>query len=281
MRGNPGRGRHHRGAEPEYGRDPGPGQPAHLQSQHLSPEVHASSSSRTTRSATSTSRARFSSGHHSSALEEKLTRPEEMIDCQPGYIVVGGIKMRDSHHDAASAHLGGRCAGSIERRGAIKIGTASWSGALSTSTFATYGFGSTTGIELPGETRGLVKPVKNLVGVVHRLHVHGAGNRGYAPADRLHGFHHRQRRRLHAAAHCRRRHSAHVRASSRSSFRPAEQRRVISPLTAAQMRRMMEDVVLDGTGRARHPERLYFGRARPARRRRSIPDTGRTPQTNT
>ncbi len=55
------------------------------------------------------------------------------------------------------------------------------------------------------------------------------------------------------------------------AFHPVDQRRVISPLTAAQMRQMMQGVVLHGTGKKALLEGYSFGRKNRERRRRSIP----------
>src|SRR5436305_1763502 len=90
------------------------------------------------------------------ALEEKLTNPDEVIDCQMGSIVVNGLRIHDHH-----AYGGLTVAGILQHSsdvGAIKIALR-----LGEERFDHYirafGFGSQTGIELPGETRGLTKPV--------------------------------------------------------------------------------------------------------------------------
>src|SRR5207245_759946 len=92
----------------------------------------------------------------SAALEEKLTRPDEVFDCQMGAIVINGMRIRDSKpHGLLS--VAGILAESSDV-GAIKIALR-----LGEDRFYKYirdfGFGQQTGIELPGETRGLTKPV--------------------------------------------------------------------------------------------------------------------------
>src|SRR5438132_10561528 len=79
-----------------------------------------------------------------------------MIDCQMGYIVVNGLRIHHQH-----AYGGLTVAGILQHSsdvGAIKIALR-----LGEERFDRYirafGFGSQTGIELPGETRGLTKPV--------------------------------------------------------------------------------------------------------------------------
>src|SRR5205085_10047063 len=89
------------------------------------------------------------------ALEEKLTTPEEIFYCQQGSIVVNGMRIRDSKpHGLLS--VAGILAESSDV-GAIKIDLR-----LGEDRFYKYirdfGFGQQTGIELPGETRGLSKP---------------------------------------------------------------------------------------------------------------------------
>ncbi|MGH9537471.1 MAG: peptidoglycan D,D-transpeptidase FtsI family protein, partial [Terriglobales bacterium] len=92
----------------------------------------------------------------SAALEEKLTRPDEVFDCQMGSIVINGMRIRDSKpHGLLS--VAGVLAESSDV-GAIKIALR-----LGEERFYKYirafGFGQQTGIELPGETRGLTKPL--------------------------------------------------------------------------------------------------------------------------
>src|SRR5207245_5115188 len=92
----------------------------------------------------------------SAALEEKLTRPDEVFDCQMGSIVINGMRIRDSKpHGLLS--VAGILAESSDV-GAIEIALR-----LGEDRFYKYirafGFGQQTGIELPGETRGLTKPV--------------------------------------------------------------------------------------------------------------------------
>src|SRR5581483_6240112 len=90
------------------------------------------------------------------ALEEKLTRPDEVVDCQMGSIVIGGLRIRD--HKAYGNLTIEQVIANSSDVGAIKIGLR-----LGNERFDQYirafGFGSQTGIELPGETRGMTKPV--------------------------------------------------------------------------------------------------------------------------
>src|SRR5438067_903346 len=90
------------------------------------------------------------------ALEEKITNPNEVIDCQNGAIYIGNVRIRD-HKPFGLLSVSQILANSSDV-GAIKLGLR-----LGEDRFDRYirafGFGSQTGIELPGETRGITKPV--------------------------------------------------------------------------------------------------------------------------
>jgi cell division protein FtsI (penicillin-binding protein 3) len=180
----------------------------------------------------------------SAALEEKLTTPQEVFDCQMGSIVINGMRIHDSRpHGLLSVS---DVLAESSDVGSIKIGMR-----LGDDRFYKYirgfGFGQQTGIELPGETRGLTKPTSRwskvsfaaismgqeigitplqLVGLVSTM-----ANDGVWVAPRI------------VAAT-----NAPQSTPQTIAFHPAEQRRVISSLTAAQMRQMMQGVVLHGTG---------------------------------
>ena len=181
------------------------------------------------------------------ALEEKLTRPEELIDCQMGAIVIAGTRIRD-HEKFGLIPVTDIIAHSSDV-GAIKLGLR-----LGEERFDHYirafGFGAQSGIELPGETRGMAKPVSRwskvsigaismgqeigisaiqLAGLVSTIANDGVWQAPHivaAPQGLLHE----------ATDHP-------------DSTPAAEQRRVISNLTAAQMKMMLQQVVLRGTGR--------------------------------
>jgi len=181
----------------------------------------------------------------SAALEEKLTNPNEVFDCQMGSIVYNGMRIRDSKPHGLLPVWGVLAESSDV--GAIKIALR-----LGEDRFYKYirafGFGQQTGIELPGETRGLTKPVSRwskvsiaaismgqeigispiqLAGLVSTF-----ANDGVWVAPRiLTGKVEPQGTQQTVA------------------FHPGASRRVISSYTAAEMRSMMQKVVLEGTGR--------------------------------
>jgi cell division protein FtsI (penicillin-binding protein 3) len=185
------------------------------------------------------------------ALEEHVTRPDEVIDCQMGSIVVGGMRIRD--HKAYGNLTVEQIIQNSSDVGAIKLGLR-----LGEKRFDQYirgfGFGSQSGIELPGETRGLTKPVsrwsKVSIGAISMGQEIGisavqlAGlistiaNQGmYAPP-----------RILMSNGPGPATNSSEGGAVVRASFHPADGKRVISPETAAAMKKMLQMVVEHGTG---------------------------------
>jgi cell division protein FtsI (penicillin-binding protein 3) len=88
------------------------------------------------------------------ALEEHLTRPDELIDCQMGSIRIGGHVFHDVHHYGLltftqvlekSSNIGATKLG-------MRLGQERLHGAL-----RKFGFGTRTGVDLPGEIFGLVR----------------------------------------------------------------------------------------------------------------------------
>jgi cell division protein FtsI (penicillin-binding protein 3) len=183
----------------------------------------------------------------SAGLEEKITRPDEMFDCQMGSIVINGMRIRDSkpHGVLSVADI----VAESSDVGAIKIALR-----LGEDRFYKYirafGFGQQTGIELPGETRGMTKPVnrwsKVSIGAISMGQEIGISplqlialistiaNDGVWVAPRI------------VAG------TVEPQSTPQTiSFQPAESRRAISSLTAAQMRSILQGVVLSphGTGR--------------------------------
>jgi cell division protein FtsI (penicillin-binding protein 3) len=89
----------------------------------------------------------------SAALAEGKVRPEEVIDCQNGRIEVAGRTIRDSHPN-----------GEIPFREVIarssNVGTIKVAMRVSPAKFyehiRLYGFGAETGVDLPGESKGIL-----------------------------------------------------------------------------------------------------------------------------
>ncbi len=182
---------------------------------------------------------------YSSAMQEKLISPDDPIDCQGGVIAIGGIRIHDLHKmgvvsiKEALAHSSDVAAVKI----GMKLGDDRFY-----SYIHKYGFGQQTGIELPGESKGMARPAsrwsKVSIGAISIGQEIGVtplqlvsmistiANDGVWSAPRIVA----EVTRPTAGAHT-------------VVYRPAEQRRVISTLTAAQMKQMMEGVVLFGTAR--------------------------------
>jgi cell division protein FtsI (penicillin-binding protein 3) len=178
------------------------------------------------------------------ALEEKLTRPDEVFDCQMGSIVFNGMRIRDSRPHGLLP-VSGILAESSDV-GSIKIGMR-----LGDDRFYKYirgfGFGQPTGIELPGETRGLSKPPSRW-SKVSIAAISMGQEIGITPLQLVSLISTMASDGVRVAPRI-------VAASIESqavpqtvAFHPLEQRRVISSFTAAEMRQMMQGVVLHGTG---------------------------------
>ncbi len=179
------------------------------------------------------------------ALEERITNPNEVIDCQMGSITVNGRLIHD--HKPYGPLTVAQVLENSSDVGAIKVALRLGDERLDRY-IRSFGFGSQTGIELPGETRGLTKPASRwskvsigaismgqeigvsplqLVSMVSTI----ANDGVFVPPRIIAGT------------------TAPRSTPQWIAFQPAAGRRVISPLTAAQMRSMLEGVVLRGTGK--------------------------------
>src|SRR5450432_2519702 len=181
----------------------------------------------------------------SAALEEKVTNPDEIFDCQMGSIVYNGMRIRDSKPHGLLPVWGVLAESSDV--GSIKIALR-----LGEDRFYKYirafGFGQQTGIELPGETRGMTKPPSRWSKVsiaaismgqeigISPLQLTGLvstfANDGVWVAPRIVAGTATPQTPLQTIA-----------------FHPGASHRVISSYTAGEMRSMMQKVVLEGTGR--------------------------------
>ncbi|MFL6208417.1 MAG: penicillin-binding protein [Pyrinomonadaceae bacterium] len=93
----------------------------------------------------------------SAALEEKLARPDELIDCQMGSITLFKRVIHDSHpHGVLTVSDALAVSSNIA---AIKLGMRVGPARLY-DYIRRYGFGAKTGVELPSETRGILRDVK-------------------------------------------------------------------------------------------------------------------------
>ena len=179
----------------------------------------------------------------SAAIEKKLAKPDDRIDCQMGTITVAGRLVHD-HHAFGTLTLAEALAKS-SNVAAIKLGIRV--GDESMYDFITrFGFGSRTGIELPGETAGIVRKVSrwqpSSIGSI------AMGQEiGVTPVQMVAAFGALANDGLRIAPHLVR----EIRNSAGTVvYRPQpEQRRVVSAETAIALRGMLEGVTLNGTAR--------------------------------
>lgn len=90
------------------------------------------------------------------ALEEGITTPDEVVDCQMGAIYVAGHRIRD--HKPFGMLTVSQILAKSSDVGAIKIGLRLGAPKLY-DYIRDFGFGAPTGIDLPGETRGILRPL--------------------------------------------------------------------------------------------------------------------------
>jgi cell division protein FtsI (penicillin-binding protein 3) len=179
----------------------------------------------------------------SAALEKGLGKPDDKIDCQMGAITVAGRVIHD-HHPYGTLTL----TEALEKSSnvaAIKLGLRV--GNESMYDFMTrFGFGSKTGIELPGETVGILRKVE-------RWQPSSIGSLamgqeiGVTPVQMVAAFGALANDGLRIAPHLIR----EIRNSAGAVVYTAqpEQRRVVSTTTAVSLRSMLEGVTLNGTAK--------------------------------
>jgi cell division protein FtsI (penicillin-binding protein 3) len=180
------------------------------------------------------------------AFDERLIRPDDVFDCQNGAVYIAGHRIRD--HKPFGLLTVKEILAQSSDVGAIKIALR-----LGAPKFYEYirafGFGAPTGVDLPGESKGLLRRLENWtpvsigsismgqeVGVTPIqlvTAVSAIANGGLLYQPRVV----QELRRGEEAA------------SLPAVLAPQEPRRVIRPETAATLRRLMEGVILDGTGK--------------------------------
>jgi cell division protein FtsI (penicillin-binding protein 3) len=200
---------------------------------------------------------------YSTALDQHVTTPDDKIDCQGGAITLAGRVIHDDkgdHFGVITVHEALEHSSDVAAvKLALKVGPDHFYQYI-----RNFGFGQRSGIELPGETRGLLQPVNKwggssigsismgqevgvtplqMVSMVSTI----ANGGVYLPPRIL------MPSQVDSTAPNQK--SAPPQASP---FKPGGElpdplppgaHRVISTMTAAQMRKMMEGVVLYGTGK--------------------------------
>ena len=208
---------------------------------------------------------------YSAAMDAKVVAPDDTIDCQGGKITIFGRTI----HDNQGEHLGvipvHRALEESSDVAAVKLAMK-----IGPDKFYRYirdfGFGGRSGVELPGETRGLLRPVSRwqpssigsvaigqeiavtplqLVAMVSTI----ANGGVYLPPhvllpDQSGSTNLNQKPAPPQVAQVPQLTAAPVKLGEElPDPLPSGAHRVISTLAAAQMRKMMEGVVLFGTGR--------------------------------
>ena len=179
----------------------------------------------------------------SAAIEKGLVRPDDRIDCQMGGITVAGRRIRD-HHAFGSLTITEALAKS-SNVAAIKLGLRVGDPTMY-EYITRFGFGSRTGIELPGETPGLLRPVsrwqQSSIGSI------AIGQEiGVTPLQMAAAFGALANDGVRMAPHLVR----EIRTPTGTTVYQAnpEQRRVVNAETARALRRMLESVTLNGTAK--------------------------------
>jgi cell division protein FtsI (penicillin-binding protein 3) len=184
----------------------------------------------------------FKSVTLSAALEENLTNPQEIINCQNGSIVLAGHTIHD-HKPFGDLSVTDVLANSSDV-GAIKLGLR-----LGEDRFyryiQAYGLGTKTDLELPGEERGLLRPPSHWSGIsIGEISI--GQEIGVTPLQMISAysaianggilFQPRIVHDVFLGAH-------------HDALAPATGRRVVSARTAEMMRQMLAAVVDHGTGK--------------------------------
>jgi len=197
---------------------------------------------------------------YAAALDQGVTSPDDIIDCQGGQINLAGRIIHDDisdrgMHKVTVATALARSSDVAAVKLALKVGPNRFYQYI-----RAFGFGARSGVELPGETRGLLRPVKywqpasigyvaigqeeavtpiQLVSMVSTI----ANGGVYLPPHIL------MPDQPDPTNSAQKSPPPQVAEEDLPDPLPAGAHRVISTLAAAQMRKMMEGVVLFGTGK--------------------------------
>jgi cell division protein FtsI (penicillin-binding protein 3) len=204
---------------------------------------------------------------YSMALDQHVATPDDPIDCQGGKITIFGRTIHDNqgeHMGVVPVHRALEESSDVAAvKLAMKVGPEQFYDYI-----RAFGFGTRSGVELPGETRGLLRPVKRwqpssigsvaigqeiavtpvqLVAMVSTI----ANGGVYLPPHILMPDTPASTNANQEAAPSQVVEAHPFKAGEElPDPLPSGSHRVISTMTAAQMRKMMEGVVLFGTGKA-------------------------------
>jgi cell division protein FtsI (penicillin-binding protein 3) len=183
------------------------------------------------------------------AFDQGITKPGEVFDCENGAVYVAGHRIRD-HKPFGLLSVSDILAQSSDV-GAIKIALR-----LGAPKFYDYirafGFGQLTGVDLPGESKGILRRLEGW-SAISIGSISMGQEVGVTPIQLISA--------VSAIANGGMLYKPHVIAELRRGdhalpaeglLAPVDPKRVIRPETAATLRRLMEGVVLNGTGSLAH-----------------------------
>jgi cell division protein FtsI (penicillin-binding protein 3) len=207
------------------------------------------------------------------AFDQGLTRPDEVFDCENGRVYVAGHRIRD--HKPFGLLTVSEILAKSSDVGAIKIALRLGAPKLY-DYIRLFGFGSPTGIDLPHESRGILRHLENWqpisigsISMGQEVGVTPIQLTSAVSAIANGGLLYRP----HVVSELRRGEQILVTPDD-GPLASAEPKRVIRPETAATLRRLMEGVVLTGTGTLAHLDG-WTAAGKTGSAQKIDPDTGR------
>jgi cell division protein FtsI (penicillin-binding protein 3) len=196
---------------------------------------------------------------YSAALDGAGVQPTDIVDCQGGAMTMFGRTL----HDDKSDHYG-RITVQQALEHSSDVGAAKMALKLGSQKFYDYvrgfGFGERSGIELPSETRGLLRAPKKW-GATSILSIAIGQEVGVTPVQLVTMVSAIANGGVYMPPHILLQSTDEMKGDPRlqpAAFRPANQlpeklpegsHRVISEMTSAKMRAMMQGIVVEGTGK--------------------------------
>jgi cell division protein FtsI (penicillin-binding protein 3) len=199
---------------------------------------------------------------YSAALEQHVTTPDDKIDCQGGQMALPGRIIHDDksdHYGVITVHEALEHSSDVAAvKLAQKVGQEKFYEFI-----RSFGFGARTGMELPGETRGLLQPVSRW-GTTSYASIAIGQEVGVTPLQLVSMVSTIANGGVYLPPHVLMPGQVGANAQKPAApltpepFKPDGElpnplppgaHRVLSEMTAAQMRKMMEGVVLYGTGK--------------------------------
>jgi cell division protein FtsI (penicillin-binding protein 3) len=198
---------------------------------------------------------------YSAALDGAGVQPTDIVDCQGGALTMFG---RTLHDDKSDGHLG-QVTVQYALEKSSDVGAAKMALKLGNQKFYDYirgfGFGDRSGIELPSETRGLLRNPRKW-GSTSILSMAIGQEIGVTPVQLVTMVSTIANGGVYMPPHILLESTDEMKGDPRLkpvAFRPSNQlpatlpdgaHRVISEMTSAKMRKMMQGIVVEGTGKA-------------------------------